>query len=509
MTGTISSLLRLARFAGTLARNNALYPVLEGMGFSRTGVRALACVCWPLRPFGVRGDRSLSPVTRALVALGPAYVKFGQSLATRPDIVGSDLTRMLRPLQDRLPSFSDKEARATIEQQLRQPVHELFDDFGPPVAAASIAQVHSAIDKETGQRVAVKILRPKIEETFDRDTAAFLLVARILSILRPGFRRLRAEAVVRNFRRSVTNEMNLLNEAALAAEYGDNISGDPGFRAAQPIWRLTRRRILTSGWEDGTPIDDIDSMRAAGRNPEDVASDLLQLFLRCALRDGLFHADMHHGNLRIGPDGVLVLMDFGIMGRLDSVTRRAYANILYGFHTRDYLRSARAHRDVGYLPADQDLHAFAQALRSIIEPIFGERATNISMGRVLAQLFSVTERFGMRTQTQLLLLQKTMMVVEGVARQLDPNLDIWAVSKPVVKDWVEENVGVRRATNDLRETVSVLVGLSPQLPAIAERLLAPKVPEPPEEEESIWWDPRFLRGVLAGLVIALVAAVLL
>ena len=218
---------------------------------------------------------------------------------------------------------------------------------------------------------------------------------------------------------------------------------------------------------------------------------------------------MHHGNLRIGPDGILVLMDFGIMGRLDSVTRRAYANILYGFHTRDYLRAARAHRDVGYLPADQDLHAFAQALRSIIEPIFGERATNISMGRVLAQLFSVTERFGMRTQTQLLLLQKTMMVVEGVARQLDPNLDIWAVSKPVVKDWVEENVGVRRATNDLRETVSVLVSLSPQLPAIAERLLAPRVPEPPEEEESIWWDPRFLRGVLAGLVIALVAALLL
>ena len=509
MTGTISSLLRLARFAGTLARNNALYPVLEGMGFSRTGVRALACVCWPLRPFGVRGDRSLPPVTRALVALGPAYVKFGQSLATRPDIVGSELTQMLRPLQDRLPSFSDKEARATIEQQLRQPVHELFDDFGPPVAAASIAQVHSAIDKETGQRVAVKILRPRIEETFDRDTAAFVLVARILSILRPGFRRLRAEAVVRNFRRSVTNEMNLLNEAALAAEFGDNISGDAGFRTARPIWRLSRRRILTSGWEDGTPIDDIESMRAAGRTPEDVASDLLQLFLRCALRDGLFHADMHHGNLRVGPDGVLVLMDFGIMGRLDSATRRAYANILYGFHTRDYLRSARAHRDVGYLPADQDLHAFAQALRSIIEPIFGERATNISMGRVLAQLFSVTERFGMRTQTQLLLLQKTMMVAEGVARQLDPNLDIWAVSKPVVKEWVEENVGVRRATNDLRETVSVLVSLSPQLPAIAERLLAPRVPEPPEEEESVLWDPRFLRGVLAGLAIALVAALLL
>ena len=506
----ISSLLRLVRFAGTLARNSALYPVLEGMGFSRIGVRALAWVCWPLQPFGVRGDPSLPPVTRALVALGPAYVKFGQSLATRPDIVGSDLTAMLRPLQDRLPSFPDAEARATIEEQLRRPVSELFDEFGPPVAAASIAQVHSAIDRETGERVAVKILRPKIEETFDRDTAAFLLVARILSVLRPGFRRLRAEAVVANFRRSVTNEMNLLNEAALAAEFGDNISDDPGFRVARPIWRLTARRVLTSRWEDGTSIDDIDGMRAAGRTREEIAADLLQLFLRCALRDGLFHADMHHGNLRIGPDGVLVLMDFGIMGRLDSVTRRAYANILYGFHTRDYLRSARAHRDVGYLPADQDIHAFAQALRSIIEPIFGERAPNISMGRVLAQLFSVTERFGMRTQTQLLLLQKTMMVVEGVARGLDPNLDIWTVSKPVVKEWVEENLGVRRAANDLRETVSVLVSMSPQLPVIAERLLASKPPAPVEDETpGVLWDPRFLRGVLAGLMLALVAALLL
>lgn len=502
-------MLRLARFAGTLARNNALYPVLEGMGFSHAGLRALSVVCWLLRPFGVRGDPSLPPVTRALVALGPAYVKFGQSLATRPDIVGSDLTKVLRPLQDRLPSFSDAEARATIEAQLRQPVDELFDDFGPPVAAASIAQVHHAIDRETGQPVAVKILRPRIEETFERDTAAFLLVARILSVLRPGFRRLRAEAVVRIFRRSVTNEMNLLNEAALAAEFGDNISGDPGFRTARPVWRLSARRVLTSGWEDGTPIDDIEGIRAAGRTPEEIAADLLQLFLRCALRDGLFHADMHHGNLRVAPDGALVLMDYGIMGRLDSVTRRAYANILYGFHTRDYLRSARAHRDVGYLPADQDLHAFAQALRGIIEPIFGERATNISMGRVLAQLFSVTERFGMRTQTQLLLLQKTMMVVEGVARGLDPNLDIWAVSKPVVTDWVEENVGVRRAAIDLGETMSILVNLSPQLPAIAERLLTPKAPEPPQEESSALWDPRFLRGMLVGLALALAAALLL
>jgi len=507
MIDAVLSLFRLARFAGTLSRNEAIFPALEDVGFSPLRMRVLRVACWPLRPFGVNGDPSLPPVTRALVALGPAYVKFGQSLATRPDIVGSDLTEMLRPLQDRLPAFSQAEARAAVEDQLRRPVDEIFEGFGPPIAAASIAQVHAATDRETGERVAVKILRPGIEKVFARDIAAFLLVARVLGFLRPGFRRLRAEAVVRNFRRSVTNEMNLLNEAALAVEFAENLRDDPGIRLAVPIWRLTAKRVLTSSWQEGTPIDDIPAMRRAGREPESAAADLLQLFLRCALRDGLFHADMHHGNLRIAPDGALVLLDFGIMGRLDGGTRRAYANILYGFHTKDYLRSARAHRDVGYLPPDQDVHAFAQSLRSIIEPIFGERASNISMGRVLAQLFSVTERFGMKTQTQLLLLQKTMAVVEGVARGLDPDLDIWEVSKPVVKEWVEENVGVRRARRDLKEAASVLVSLSPHLPTLAERLLTPS--RPPDESGKLHRDSRFLQGAAVGAAAALIAALLL
>ena len=510
MLGAASSLLRLARFGGTLARSGALRSVLDGLGVRRPFAIALAAACRLAWPFGQSGDPKLPPIPRALVALGPVYIKFGQSLATRPDIVGPGLASALRPLQDRLPPFPMDAARETVRRQLGKPVDELFREFDPPVAAASIAQVHPAVDRRTGARVAVKILRPGIEEIFRRDIAAIRLAARILLLIRPELGRLRPLTVVNSFERSVTNEMNLLHEAAAAAEYGDNLRDDPGLRVAAPVWQLSARRVLTTSWEDGTPIDDLAGIRAAGETPEAIAARLLQLFLRCALRDGLFHGDMHQGNLRVASDGCIVLLDFGIMGRLDDNTRRAYAEILYGFLSRDYRRAARAHRDVGYLPADQDLGAFAQALRTLVEPIFGEDASRISMGRVLAQLFSVTERFGMRTQPQLLLLQKTMMVVEGVARGIDPHLDIWKASEPVVTEWIESNVGPRRALSDLAEAASMLVRLSPQVPALAERLLAPqRGASPPPDEASVPARWGFAWGVAAGLAAAALLALLL
>lgn len=498
-----SNLLRLARFAGTLARNDALFPVLQSLGMSAGTVRLLSIVCRLLRPFGRSGDRQLPPIPRALMALGPAYVKFGQSLSTRPDIVGRSLANELRPLQDRLPAFPVTEARAMVEQQLGAPVDELFDDFQPAVAAASIAQVHPATDRRTGQRVAVKVLRPEIEKTFRLDIAAFHFAARTLELLQPGIRRLRPDAVVSNFERVVTAEMDLLQEAAAAAEFADNTRDDPGLLVARPIWPLSARRVLTTEWIDGTPIDDRDAIVAAGETPEAIAARLLQLFLRCALRDGLFHADMHHGNIKIGADGTICLMDFGIMGRLDETTRRAYADILYGFLSRDYMRAAQAHRDVGYLPADQDLRAFAQALRTLIEPIFGEDASNISMGRVLAQLFAVTARFGMRTQPQLLLLQKTMVVVEGVARGLDPHLDIWEVSEPVVQEWIRENVGPARTIADLVAAANLIARLSPRLPQLAERLLVPSDETGDDRDNVSWWSRAgFAWGLVAGLLAA-------
>ena len=504
MLGTVFNILRIARFGGTLARNDALFPVLGALGAHKRTVDLLAFTCRLLRPLGRDGDPDIPPIPRALVALGPAYVKFGQSLATRPDIMGRNLAAALRPLQDRLPPFSENEARETIHNQLGSPVEELFAEFGPPVAAASVAQVHAAVDRRTGNKIAVKILRPEIEVSFRRDISAFRFGARTLQMLHPGSRRLRPEAVVNNFEQVVTAEMNLLLEAAAAAEFGDNIRDEPGFRAAQPVWHLTARRVLTTDWVEGASIDDQEAIRAAGETPEAISARLLQLFLRCALRDGLFHADMHHGNLRIMPDGVVGIVDFGIMGRLDELTRRAYADILYGFLTRDYRRAARAHRDVGYLPADQDLNAFAQALRTLVDPIFGEDASKISMGRVLAQMFAVTERFGMETQTQLLLLQKTMVVTEGVARGLDPHLDIWEVSKPVVQEWIERNVGPKRTLSDLRETVELVGRVSPRLPHIAEKLLiALERDKPKKDVHTPWFGPEFLRGLLMGLVVAL------
>ncbi len=507
MLATFSNLLRLARFGGTLARNDALFPVLESLGMPRRKVGLLAFLSRLCVPFGREGDLSLSPVPRALVALGPAYVKLGQSLATRPDIVGGPLAVALRPLQDRLPPFSEIEARATVEQQLGSPVEELFADFGPPVAAASIAQVHAATDRSSGERVAVKILRPGIEETFRRDIEAFKFVARLMQYLRPEMRRLRPLAVIENFERIVTAEKNLLLEAAAAAEFADNIREDEGFEVVRPVWRLSSRRVLTTSYAEGAPIDDLDAIAAAGGTPEAIASSLLQLFLRTALRDGFFHGDMHQGNLQITPEGKVVLMDFGIMGRLGRPTRRAYAEILYGFISRDYRRAARAHRDVGYLPADQDIDAFAQALRTLVEPIFGEDASRISMGRVLAQMFAVTERFGMRTQPQLLQLQKTMVVVEGVARSLDPHLDIWGVSEPVVREWIEENVGPARAFADFAEAAAIVARLSPRLPQLVDRLLIPEDRDPPEAERGP--GRGFVLGLLAGLALAGLLALLI
>lgn len=505
----VSSTLRLARFGGTLSRNDALFPVLEALGGSRRSIRLLAFACRLAHPFGKDGDPTLPPVPRALVALGPAYVKFGQSMATRPDIVGPDLATTLRPLQDKLPAFPDAVARETLRTQFGKPVEELFSDFAPPVAAASIAQVHPATDRETGQRVAVKILRPEIEQIFAADIAAFKLAARILEWLRPGARRLRPSAVLQNFERIVTIEMNLLLEAAAAAEFGDNLREDTGFRVAAPVWNLTSRRVLTTTWLEGDPIDDREAIAAAGETPEAIAARLLQMFLRCALRDGLFHGDMHQGNLRICPDGSVGLVDFGIMGRIDESTRRAYADILYGFLTRDYRRAARAHRDVGYLPPDQDLGAFAQSLRTLVDPIFGEDASKISMGRILAQLFAVTRRFGMETQPQLLQLQKTMVVTEGVARSLDPHLDIWEVSEPVVRGWIEENVGPRRVLGDLRETAELISRLSPKLPALAERLLLEdRRRYAADDDTSRTGSASFNRGLLVGILIAALLALL-
>jgi ubiquinone biosynthesis protein len=408
---------------------------------------------------------------RALVALGPAYIKFGQVLSTRPDVVGDELAIQLRVLQDKLPPFSIEQAKAMVRTELERPVEEVFSTFSEPVAAASIAQVHKAHLAETGEAVAVKVLRPGIEKRFGKDIDAFYFAARMVEIFAPGARRLRPREVIEHFEGVVRGELDFRLESSAAGEFAATTKNDQGFTVPQVKWEHSSRRVMTLGWVDGIPAGDVDAIEAAGHDRHALGERVLQLFLQHALRDGYFHADMHQGNLKINAEGEIVAYDFGIMGRIDEYTRRVYAEILFGFIRKDYRRVAEVHFEAGYVPADRDIDEFAQALRAVGEPIFGMDATRISMGRVLNYLFEVTERFGMETRTELILLQRTMVVVEGVARTLNPHINIWQVSQPIVEDYIKQSIGPKALARDLFQTARVLARFGPKLPQLAEAAL--------------------------------------
>ena len=508
--GVFANLWRLARTGATFQRTGAMEEALAALDAPRSIRVAARILGWPLSPLGLPGDPALPPVPRALTALGPAYVKFGQTLSTRPDVAGPKLARELRVLQDRIAPFPDAEARATVEHELGRPLEEAFSEFGPPVAAASIAQVHPAIERETGRRVAVKILRPGVERAFRKDVEAFHFIARTIEILAPSARRLRPTAVTRHFEGVVTTELDLRLEASAAAEFKANTAEDAGFRVPAVLWGLSAKRMMTLEWVEGDPLGDVELLATRDLDLPELGRFIIRSFLRHALRDGFFHADMHQGNLKVAKDGTLVALDFGIMGRIDPYTRRVYAEILLGFLRKDYRRVAEVHFEAGYVPPDQDLETFAQALRSIGEPIFGQDASRISMARLLAHLFEVTERFGMQTRTELILLQRTMVVVEGVARTLDPNLNMWKSAQPVVEEWMKDNLGPKAVKRDLEATLKVLSRFGPRMPEMAEKLLTKLAEGEPIEVEDQGLELRraIAVGVVAGLLGGLGGAVL-
>jgi ubiquinone biosynthesis protein len=392
------------------------------------------------RPDGASGAHRLST---ALTTLGPSYVKLGQFLATRPDVVGPAIAHDLESLQDKMAPFPQADAEAAIAGAFDRKLSDLFVSFGPPVAAASIAQVHRAeIATDRGPRaVAVKVLRPGVERRFQADLAAFRFVARNAEAFSPEARRLRLTEVVDTLARTVAIEMDFRLEAAALSEMAENTREDADFRVPAVDWNLTARNVLTLEWIDGTPLSDRAALLARGFDLAKLGRAVIQSFLRHALRDGFFHADMHPGNLFVDADGRLVAVDFGIMGRLGPKERRFLAEILLGFITRDYRRTAEIHFEAGYVPSHHAVEGFAQAIRAIGEPIHNRTAEDISMAKLLTLLFEVTGLFDMRTRPELLLLQKTMVVVEGVARSLDARLDMWTTAEPVVREWIERNLG--------------------------------------------------------------------
>lgn len=501
------NLLRLVRTGATFERTGAMGVVLDALEAPRA-LRVLArTLALPFTWLGYKGDPSMPPVTRALTALGPAYIKFGQILSTRPDVVGDELAVQLRVLQDKLPPFSIGEAKREVARELGRPVDVLFSAFSEPVAAASIAQVHRATLDETGQDVAVKVLRPGIERAFQKDIDAFYFAAGIIEAFSPGSRRLRPLDVIRHFDGVVQGELDLRLESSAASEFAANTKEDKGFQLPRILWEHSGRRVMTMEWAEGISLGDNAALDAAGYDRVALGDRVLQLFLNHALRDGYFHADMHQGNLKVAANGNIIAYDFGIMGHIDEYTRRVYAEILFGFIRKDYKRVAEVHFEAGYVPADRDVDEFARALRAVGEPIFGMDATKISMGRLLAYLFEVTERFGMETRTELILLQRTMVVVEGVARSLNPQINIWQVASPIVSAYIAQSIGPKATLKDLAKTARVMSRFGPRLPRLVEAaLIAQSNPAPPPARA--FWRWVILAGgagVIVGLLVATAA----
>jgi ubiquinone biosynthesis protein len=503
------NILRLIRTGATLERTGAMGLIMHALDAPPLVRGTLRCLAWPFQWLGYRGDTKQPPAPRALTALGPAYIKFGQILSTRPDLVGSELAIQMRVLQDKLPPFSVDVAKVSVASELTQPVEEVFSSFSEPVAAASIAQVHRATMRETGEDVAVKVLRPGIEKAFRKDIDAFYFAARVIELLSPASRRLRPTDVIAHFEGVVMGELDLRLEASSASEFAANTEGDPGFQLPDIKWPLSGRRVMTMGWADGLPLGDNDALDAAGHDRVKLGENVLQLFLSHALRDGYFHADMHQGNLKVAANGDIIAYDFGIMGHIDEYTRRVYAEILYGFIRRDYRRVAEVHFEAGYVPANQDVDEFARALRAVGEPIFGMDATRISMGSLLTYLFEVTERFGMETRTELILLQRTMVVVEGVARSLNPEINIWKVARPVVESYIKQSIGPLAAARDLGKTLAVLARYGPRLPIIVENALIQHSNPPTPLKKSRWPRRLILMGIGSVFGAGLTAAFLL
>ncbi len=516
MLRTLRSLLRLLVIARTLAEHDVL-GALEELRVA-PGILWLARRVFWRRAAGRPGQK----LALALTDLGPSFIKLGQFLSTRADLLGEQLAADLSELQDRLPPFASNEARATIAAELGRPLHELFESFDDaPVSAASIAQVHFAtVASEAGQgaeKVAVKVLRPGIERAFERDLELLYWLAGLVERTQPRLRRFKPVASVRQFEDMVRIEMDLRMEAAAASELADNFAEDPSYHTPPIDWQRTSRRVLTMGRVGGIPIDDRTALLAAGHDLSEVLTKAATIFFNQVFRDGFFHGDQHPGNMFVDEDGNIVVVDFGIMGRLDHKTRSFLAEMLLTLLARDYRRLAEIHLEAGFLPAGQPRDVFAQALRSVSEPIFDRPLQDISFARLLARLLQLTESFDIPAQPQLLLLQKNMMMTEGVSRRLDPDLNIWTLAEPLIEAWMIENRGpqarARGAIQDLGRTFERLPRLVADVEQMAADLTAGGLRLHPDSLEAMGGqgsqrNARWALWIaLAALAIAVLAAI--
>jgi ubiquinone biosynthesis protein len=492
MFRTIRNLSRLFLIGRTLAKHDALF-LLDGYAEGRT-IAALARLTAKPVP-ALSALRPGQRLSTALTTLGPTFIKLGQTLSTRPDLLGQGVTDDLTNLQDQLPPFAYEDATKIMAADFDGGADALFESVDPnPVAAASIAQVHFATTTD-GKDVAVKILRPGIKDAFARDVDLLYWIAESVERTQPKLRRLRPVETVRTFEESVRIEMDLRLEAAAAEELRENFSDEPKFSVPQVDWQRTSGNILTLERVSGIRVDDRSAIEAKGLDPVDLVKTSAEAFFRMVFHNGFFHADMHPGNLFIADDGTLIAIDFGIMGRVDPRTQRHLGEMLLGFLTRDYKRVAEIHMEAGFVPATKDVGAFAQACRSIAEPILGKPLNEISLARLLGQLFQITETFEMQTQPQLLLLQKSMLLAEGVGRALAPNVNMWELARPLIEEWMVRELGpegrIRDVVSDATATLEKLPRLIDSVDAAAQQIQQHGLRLTPETAAAI-------RGGVAG-----------
>jgi ubiquinone biosynthesis protein len=499
-------LWRLLKWGRTLARHGALRGIEEDP-LTPPPVRRLAKIA----RFGARIPPT-PEYASALVAIGPAAIKLGQALSTRPDLVGQAAAENLSKLQDDLPPAPFAAIKRIIESSFGAPLESLYSEFDEaPIGAASIAQVHRAVTTE-GRDVAVKVLRPGIEEEFAKAIDTYEWAAAHVENFGGEAARLRPRLVVAQFKQWTARELDLQREAASASELRENMVAEPGYYVPEIDWRRTARRVLTLEWLDGIKLNDRDALIEAGQDCHALAMTLVRAFLRQAVVDGFFHADLHHGNLFALPDGRIAAIDFGIMGRIDRRARVWLAEILYGLITGDYRRVAEIHFEAQYVPPHHSVEEFATALRAAGEPIRGLPVKDISVGRMLESLFSITRDFDMPTQPHLLLLQKTMVMNEGVATALDPDINMWETAEPFLKEWIRSELGPEAYYAD---RIIELVRAAKKIPELIQRLdeyypprgAAP--PPPPLPDVAVIEQGNWLGYVLAGLIGAAFGALLL
>ncbi len=463
MTSPATHLFRLARWGITLARRRALVGIEEDPN-APTPVKRLARLARLATFTSKKGERDYAGAFRAI---GPAAIKLGQSLATRPDLVGEEAAHNLLSLQDDLPPVGFDKIRASIEASFDQPLDALFEQVDPvPVGAASIAQVHRATTTD-GRKVAVKVLRPGIREKFAKDIQTYEWAAAHVEAMGGEAERLRPRLTIANFKRWTNSELDLRREAASASELAEEMSGVSGYRIPAIDWDRTNGRVMTIEWVDGIKISKRNELVAAGHDLEAIAEKLVISFLSQAISAGFFHADMHQGNLFIEEDGTIVAIDFGIMGRIDRRARQWLAEILYGLTTGNYSRVAEIHFEAQYVPSYHSVGEFATALRAVGEPMRGKPVKELSVGQMLDGLFAITRDFDMQTQPHLLLLQKTMVMVEGIATQLNPEINMWDTAAPYVRSWIRDELGPEAAVADrIKEDTDTLF----RLPGLIRRL---------------------------------------